>query len=118
MSIREARLCDFPSCDNPSTAMCPLCSRDCCVTHYDAQHYVTIGVMLGNSGQHGSTQSIGRCDAIGMCADCFVGLSTHGRVLNFGAEGPLSSLVTPLGARLIEAASAFLAAEKLKGTKS
>jgi hypothetical protein len=113
VSVREARLCDHEQCNDPSVLTCSLCNRDCCRVH-TSRTYLAMAIMTGHTEQHGTTGCIGRGAAIPICSACALALSAHAVGLNSGGNGPLTALVAPMTAKMVEAAAAFLAEKKLE----
>ena len=115
MSVREARLCDHEGCNSLATGdACELCKRDACPGHL-GRRYLTVAVMEGTIGDSPAAECLGKCTAIQICSTCHDGLYPHSTGLNnTKTNAPFSSMMQPMRSQLIEAAAAFLAAEKLK----
>ncbi len=114
MSVREARLCDSDRCNNPAEAPCALCTLDRCKQHLGID-YIGLAVIKGEMGHPVINAFLGKCPAATVCVE-------YSRLLNVfttgahvdGAKLPLSGLITPLRGKLVVAAAAFLAEQKLK----
>lgn len=115
MSVREARLCDTPNCNNPAKETCALCTLDRCIEHL-GKRYLTITVACGEGSGTFANELLGKLPVVSVCGVCYTGLNRR-TVTNINVaddQTPLSDLVKPLRAKLIESASAFLAEERLK----